>query len=291
MSDDTVSKLTSFGFTINQAKVYLSIVQLGRTRVGRIAKITQLHRQDIYKLLPKLEKRGLIIRTIDKPFMIEAISIEKALESVIAKEREESKERIALLEHNLKDMIDSIQDQPRLKEEVRFTLLTTDEAIKNKEKFIFRKTRKEFQVVSTIDNITRPGPNYFRDFLQVIAESKARLRLIVVSSNGKELVKQTVEKVAPRNLHLHVKHLHRSVCKNFQIIDNKEVWLATQQKTELGHSCILWTNDSNIVDAYREIFKKIWSDPRAQTILHSFAPKHCVQQLSNEALLLTSIIP
>jgi sugar-specific transcriptional regulator TrmB len=291
MSDDIVSKLTSFGFTINQAKVYLTIVQLGRTRVGRIAKITQLHRQDIYKLLPKLEKMGLIIRTIDKPFMIEAIPLENALESIIAKEREESKERIALLEHNFKDMIDSIQDQPRLKEEARFTLLTTDEAIRNKEKFIFRKTRKELQVVSTIDNINRPGPNYFRDFLQGIAESKARLRLIVISSNGKELIKQTIEKVAPKTLHLHVKHLHRSVCKNFQIIDNKDVWLATQQKTELGNSCILWTNDSNVVDAYREIFKNIWNDPRAQTIHHSFTPKHFVQHLSNEVLLAKPIIP
>lgn len=34
MQEDLVVKLASFGFTVNQAKVYLSIVQSGKTRVG-----------------------------------------------------------------------------------------------------------------------------------------------------------------------------------------------------------------------------------------------------------------
>jgi DNA-binding MarR family transcriptional regulator len=64
--EDLVIKLESFGFTVNQAKVYLCIVQCGKTRVGKIAKTTQLHRQDIYKLLPKLEN-GLITKPLTNP--------------------------------------------------------------------------------------------------------------------------------------------------------------------------------------------------------------------------------
>jgi sugar-specific transcriptional regulator TrmB len=67
MEEDLVVKLESFSFTVNQAKVYLCIVQSGKTRVGQISKITQLHRQDIYKLLPKLEKMGLITRPSINP--------------------------------------------------------------------------------------------------------------------------------------------------------------------------------------------------------------------------------
>ena len=64
---DLVKKLGDFGFTANQAKVYFSIVQSGSTYVSRISESTQLHRQDIYKILPKLEKMGLITRTVAKP--------------------------------------------------------------------------------------------------------------------------------------------------------------------------------------------------------------------------------
>lgn len=285
MSDDIVAKLASFGFTVNQAKVYLSIVQSGSTRVGRISKNTQLHRQDIYKLLPKLERMGLITRTIDKPFMIEAIPIEKALENVISKEREKANERISSLEKNLKDMVNTIQRQPELKEEARFTLLTTDEAIKNKNRFIFKKPRKIFLVVTTLEHVVKPGLHYFRDFLQSIDDNGAKLRLIIISSDGKDVIRQVVEKIAPKNLPFQVKHLQKSVCKNFQIIDDKEAWLATQQKTEMSYPCILWTNDLNIVDAYKDHFKKMWNNPKAKIIIHKVEDKNYPTKLDDTTVM------
>jgi len=286
MQEDLVVKLTSFGFTVNQAKVYISIVQSGKTRVGRISRNTQLHRQDIYKLLPKLEKMGLITKTIDKPFMIEAIPIDKALETLISKEKDKANERISQLENNLKEMITAIQMQPEIKEEARFTLLTSDEAIKNRGRLIFKKTKKEFKIVASMENITKPALHYFREFLQLIADHDARLELIIVTTEDKEEVKQTVEKIAPGTGELKVKLINNSVCKNYQVIDNNEVWIATQQETESGFPCLLWTNDSNIVDTYRENFQMTWTNPKASVVnqteitqaFETYIPKH----LNNE---------
>jgi sugar-specific transcriptional regulator TrmB len=263
MQEDIVVKLENFGFTVNQAKVYVSIVQSGATRVGRISKDTQLHRQDIYKLLPKLEKMGLITKTIDKPFMIEALPIEKGLDNLVLKERKKADERISHLQNNLRDVVNSLQEQPQIKEETRFTLLTTDEAIKNKGHLTFNKLKKECLLVTNIENIQTPYKNYFREFLQAIADSNAKTRLIIVTSEDEETVKQAVEKIAPNTNQFIVKIIDKTVCKDFQIIDNKEIWIATQQKTESGYPCMLWTNDRNIIDVYRENFKKAWSRARS----------------------------
>ena len=262
MQEDLVVKLASFGFTVNQAKVYLNIVQSGKTRVGKTSKGTQLHRQDIYKLLPKLEKMGLITRTIDKPFMIEAIPIDRALETLIAKEKEKSNERISHLENNLKEMINSIQKQPEIKEEARFSLLTTDEAIRNRGRLTFKKLKKEFLLVTNIEHIQTPSV-HFRDFLQTIADTKAKTRLIVVSKDDDNTTKQAIEKIAPFTGQFAAKSINKNTCKNYQIIDNKEIWIATQQKTETGYPCMLWTNDQNIIDVYKENFKKAWNHARA----------------------------
>jgi len=263
MQEDLVVKLENFGFTVNQAKVYLSIVQSGATRVGRISKNTQLHRQDIYKLLPKLEKMGLITKTIDKPFMIEAIPVEKALDSLVSKERKKANERITYLENNLKDVVNELQEQPRIKEEPQFTLLTTDEAIKNRGHLTFKKIKKECLLVTNIEHIKAPSMHYFRDFLQTIADNKAKTRLIVVTSDDNDTVKQTVEKLAPITGQFTAKSINKTMCKEYQIIDNKEVWIATQQKTETGYPCILWTTSQNIIDVYKENFKKAWKHARA----------------------------
>lgn len=80
--------------------------------------------------------------------MIEAIPFQKALENIIVKEREKANQKIMFLERNLREMVDALQNQLELKEEARFTLLRTDEAIKNKEKFIFKKPRKLRQCLS-----------------------------------------------------------------------------------------------------------------------------------------------
>jgi sugar-specific transcriptional regulator TrmB len=253
-------KLENFGFTVNQAKVYLSIVQSGATRVGRISKNTQLHRQDIYKLLPKLEKMGLITKTIEKPFMIEAIPVEKALDNLVSRERRKAQERISHLENNLKEVVSELLEQPRVKEETQFTLLTTDEAIKNRAHISFNKIRKECLLISSIKHINSPFVHYFRDFFQTIAHNKIKTRLIVVTNNDTD--GQTLERMAPITGRFTVKSLNKTACKNYLIIDNMEAWIVTQQKTEKGYPCILWTNDRNIIDVYKENFKKAWNCAR-----------------------------
>jgi sugar-specific transcriptional regulator TrmB len=264
MEEDLVVKLESFGFTVNQAKVYLCIVQSGKTRVGQIAKTTQLHRQDIYKLLPKLEKMGLITRTIDKPFMIESIPIEEAFETLILKERKKSEDRILHLENNLKEMVDSIQNQPQIKEETQFSLLTTDEAIRNRRTLTFKKLEKEAQLVASLENIQTRSTN-FRDFLQTIAQTEANTRLIIVTKEDDEVTKEAIEKIAPFAGQFTAKSIDGVACKNYQIIDNKEIWIATQQITETGHPCMLCTNDQNIIEVYKESFVNAWN--RAKTAI------------------------
>ena len=291
MQEDLITKLSSFGFTVNQAKVYLSIAQSGKTSVGRIAKTTTLHRQDIYKMLPKLEKMGLITKTIDKPFMIEAIPIDRALDSYITIEREKSNQRIAHLENNLKDLVSAIQTQPESKEEARFTLLTTDEAIRNKGRLIFKRTRREFLLVAIMEQISFPSLHYFHDYLQVIADNNAKIKLLVVTTEDEDTVKQTLEKVTPTHGVFTAKYIEKNSCKNYQLIDGKEAWIATQQKTHSGYTCILWTNDQNIVDAYKEIFKKVWSNSKAQTIYDSAISKAFVSQITGETLISSSIAP
>ena len=90
MQKDLVIKLSDFGFTTNQAKVYLSIIESGSISVAKIAQQTSLHVQDIYKILPKLEKMGLITKTLEKPVQIKAIPIEEALTHLVDIEREDS---------------------------------------------------------------------------------------------------------------------------------------------------------------------------------------------------------
>ncbi len=265
MQEDVVDKLTSFGFTINQAKVYLSIVQSSGTHVGKISKDTQLHRQDIYKLLPKLEQMGLITKTIDKPFNIEAIPVQKALENLIFKEKQQANQRICTLEKNLNEVVKAIQ-QPEVKDETCFTLLTTGEAMQNRSYQTFKKKRSNFSIVLTAESLNSPAGSHYSLFFQQITDAGATIRLLAVGEQMPEEIKQAVEKCAPKKGCFKVKTVEKSAFKDYLVVDNKEVWIGTQQKTQAGYPNILWTNDPSIVEAYSENFDETWNSPKCVPI-------------------------
>jgi sugar-specific transcriptional regulator TrmB len=56
-------ELQKLGYSLNQAKIYLALLELGQTTVGPIIKKTSLHRQVVYNTLEELEKLDLIQAT------------------------------------------------------------------------------------------------------------------------------------------------------------------------------------------------------------------------------------
>ncbi|PLW80066.1 hypothetical protein C0585_04070 [Candidatus Woesearchaeota archaeon] len=51
-------ELEEFGFTSNEAKVYLALVRLGESTASSLTKITKLHRTNVYDALDRLIKNG-----------------------------------------------------------------------------------------------------------------------------------------------------------------------------------------------------------------------------------------
>ena len=104
MQEDLIKELEIFGFTTNQAKAYLAIVRAGSISVSKIAEASKLYRQDIYKILPKLEKKGFITKTLGTPIIIKAVPVKKALKRLVLKERKNAIERITRMEANLAEI-------------------------------------------------------------------------------------------------------------------------------------------------------------------------------------------
>jgi sugar-specific transcriptional regulator TrmB len=265
IQEDLVKKLTQFGFTTNQAKVYLSIVQAGAISAGKIAKLTMLHRQDIYKILPKLEKNGLITKTIGKPFRIQAVPVETALYQLVLNEKEKSNRKIASLECNIKNLVESLKEPQKNEEDIRFTLLTTDESIWNTAYQAVRLLKKEVKLVTSPEMLLTPLVRLLQEIVSSPAEIKLSI-LVETNSGNTDSVAKMFEKLNLAENRVIAKGLTRQAFKHYLILDRKEVWIATEQKTESGFPNIFWTNDKNIVQVYEEYFDKGWNHSKATTI-------------------------
>ena len=270
MQEDLVIKLSEFGFTTNQAKVYLSIIQSGSITAAEISKVTQLHPQDVYKILPKLEKMGLITKTIDKPALVQAISVEEALEFLVAKENDKIRKRISHLKLNMKELGSVAIQRPfsgKLHEEKNlFIALTTDDQIKNMSKVTFEKISKEYELMMNLELMTSIIQK-LRNHIRQIG-NRAKIRLIVENQNPNQekIVIDTIEKIRPRTGDFSAKIIPKMESIGYYLIDNSELWISMRNKTESGSPCVLWTNDAKMVEFFHENFHQAWNDSSALMI-------------------------
>ncbi len=64
MADEKIEAMMDAGLTLNEAKVYIALIELNMSNVVKIAELSGVHRVNVYDSLDKLKKKGLV-NTVD----------------------------------------------------------------------------------------------------------------------------------------------------------------------------------------------------------------------------------
>jgi sugar-specific transcriptional regulator TrmB len=261
--DYVIKQLSDFGLTVNQAKVYLCIVQHGSTSASKISDATHLHRQDVYKILPKLEKLGLITKTLGKPVMINAIPVKTALEHLVEIETRKANDKISHLEAEVKNLTKAITQQQGTEKEQEnerwLVPLTTDAELANTAHLRFENTKTEYDLVTTPELIMRME-EHLRVHIQTLARRGAKIRIIIETPKFEDAVEAAIEKIKPKKGDFEAKLVSKVNSVPYQIFDNQELWVGMKRLTDSGVPCALCTNGRNIVQFFKESFEENWKN-------------------------------
>jgi sugar-specific transcriptional regulator TrmB len=272
MEEDLVKQLEVFGLSTNQAKVYLVVLQAGAIPVGKIAEATKVYRQDIYKILPTLEKKGVITRTLGTPVIVKAIPVRKALKNLVAMEKKRVLEKIIRMETSLKEISNALSllhetEMATENQEPSFSLLTEDTEVTNRADMLYEKAKIECDFVASLEVLSKRIADFQRRFRNAV-NNEAKIRLIVEAPKSDERIRQVVESVRPNTKNFEAKFVVSKSPKPFQVFDRQEVWISTSKKRKKsGLPCILWSNGRNLVDAYQERFERLWNRQDAVPIV------------------------
>jgi sugar-specific transcriptional regulator TrmB len=230
--------------------------------VAEIAAQTNLHRQDVYQILPKLEENGLITKTLGTPVTINAIPVEKALKELISIKRKHVSEEIKFMESILKELSDGLKllnEKERENVEPFFSLLTKESEISNIADLLCEKTKSQCDIVASVELLELKAERWFRR-LQTASDKGARIRLIINAPSIDDRVKAIIQRVKPRKGDFTAKFLLYKSSNPFQVFDRKVVWIFTSKKQPSGWPCVLWSNGKHIVETYQERFERFWND-------------------------------
>ena len=255
-NEDTVL-LLGLGLSLNQARVYLAILKLEKATVGQVAKFSKVRREDVYRLLPALEKMGLIERLLGKPTEIRVTPIKDALTFLVAEEKKKSDERLSGLRSTIKTL--SLKDwkQPPPEEESIYILIAEKKPILAKTSGLIRDSRKEVALIADTATMMRILSQFSDEYKRAI-KNGAQIRLIFEGDSTDILIKENVKKLID-GASVHVK-FHRKPLNHFIMSDDTEAIITGSTESGLDESPSLWTNNSNLIGALKTGFEFGWKE-------------------------------
>jgi len=255
--DENTDLLLGLGLSLNQAKVYLAILKLEKTAAGQVAKFSKVRREDVYRILPTLEKMGLIERMMGKPMEIRATPISDALSFLVSEEKNKSDERLSGMRSTVQRL--SLQDWklPPTEKESLYILIADKKAILAKTSRLIRNSRKEVALIADKGRII-PVLSQFSDECKQAINKGAQIRLLFEGEKPDDLLKEKVQRLID-GTSVHVT-FHREPLNHFIMSDDKEALINTSKESGLGESPSLWTNNSNLIGVLRTSFESDWKN-------------------------------
>ena len=256
--DENAEILSSFGLTHNQAKVYISIAQLGLASVSQVSKVSKVRREDVYRILPKLEKMGLIEKILGKPTKIRATPVEEALPLLIKREQDTANKKVSALMAKKDEFLKRFKryKMKMISEEAHFALISQRDGIINKELTMVKKAEREVDIITSRDEFIQIFTNYAEPLKKAIRKG-VKVRVILDVFEHQEWILRIMEEYKSSGASFDLKYRDQP-SGHYIIVDYKEAIVPTSSEAPMGENPCLWTDDNNLVGLVQKNFEGIW---------------------------------
>ena len=221
---DKTDLLMGLGLTPNQAKVYQAILKLGNVPVGLIAKSSSVRREDVYKVLPALEKMGLIEKLLGKPVMIRATPVAGALTSLILDEKVRSDERIASMKTKFQALAKAKWIQPIVEngEESLYALIPEGKAVITKLTSLIESSKTNVSWIDTLKEISHATSLLSAEIKRAVHKN-VKLRVIIEDFKSYEAQSKQVQHTI--NIESATLRFHHQPLNRFAVFDGREAMI------------------------------------------------------------------
>jgi len=253
-----VEMLIDFGLTGNQARVYLTIARLKLATVGQISKVSKVRREDVYRILPKLEKMGLAEKLLGKPTKIRATPVEEALSLLIKHEEDTAREKVSALKTKTKPFLKNFAQAPRLTEEEKphFVLLSKRESIMGKMQIMMKRAEREIDIARSEKKLTQ-FIHTFAEQLKRITKKGIKIRIISDLVDYETSLPRVIEEQLSPGNSIDLRYTDWP-SSHYMIVDFKEALIATTTEGNMGENPFLWTNSDSLLGVFQGDFENLW---------------------------------
>lgn len=258
LQDEYLQTLMELGLTLVQAKVYLALCRLECATIKAISKTANLARQDVYRIMPSLQKLGLAEQVISNPTKYHAVPIKNGVYSLLQQhiqEQEKLTKKTTALLNRLKE--DNLKTAFTAQEEPQLLVISALPLLFKKLMNGTRASQVSIDSVGTweaFDGVTSNGLSDFKKALQ----RGVRIRAITEKPPNRKCLPAYVKTLQKHPLY-EVRFVSPPAPITMAILDKREASICISVQAGNAPSS-LWSSNSVIVNLALNYFEELWNN-------------------------------
>jgi sugar-specific transcriptional regulator TrmB len=248
IAEEDIEILTHLGLSHSQASVYSTLSQFGVSDAKILWKNSKVGRQDIYRILLELQKKGLVEKVISKPSKYQAIPLTEAISLLLEQKKNEltrlQSEAIKLVEIKSRSLEDSYPDKYEY-------IMIPKEILDLRISQTFSRTEKSIDICL---NARKLSDALLKTKYTEAVKKGINVR-VIVNQEHKDCPVKLPFAAAPN---FQIRYIVPIVPAAFGVFDERELYLSNNAEARfLGADC-LWSNYPSIVKSLQSYFELQW---------------------------------
>ena len=254
MITNAVKLMNELGFTNSQARVYVALAANGNSGVANLAKLSDVHRTDLYRVVKELEKKGFVERIIANPTMFSAIPLDVCLD-ILMQERAKEFRQLRKEVIELKRTFVSKTKNKKPSEQSKFVLVPGRRVVEKIGKSIDDTEKNADLFISSMRFIR--GMFAFSDNMKKSWDRGVKWRMVIYKDGDSQDFWKWIKFCRKTQL-CQIKFTAEEPRNVIGIYDEKQVFILDNPKLGLTDSPGLWSSNVGLIQLAKDQFNRKW---------------------------------
>ncbi len=279
---ERIETLTRLGLTLNQARLYLSLVHSGPATAKEISKASGITRQDIYRVIPTLQKIGIVEKAITSPATFKAIPVEQVLAILLRREVAQHRELQKKTKELLLCLKDTQDEKPlQEKEEANFVLIPEKDVLIERLRQAIQQAQQSVDIVAS-RKVFVPTVIEFAEAYSIALKRGTKIRIATEGPLNEKAAQETTD-LLRKNPNFEVKYFLCPPRAVVAVIDDKDTFLMVSPTARIAETQALWSKNDSFLDIVKNYFEDVWNmagnkDQLSATLSFESTAKETIRQ-------------
>ena len=260
ISEEGIGILVKLGLTSTQAKIYLSLLSIGKSDAKSLTKFSMISRQDVYQTLSELFELSLVEKVVVKPTKYQAIPPKVCLEVLMQRRNRATLE----INQSAKKIFSEFKKRSEIseKENPEILLVPKEEPVLLNAQDLVKCTRETIRVITPSQKMSAWIQDETSSFLNALKRN-VKFQFITDFPKNKESWQKTL---APfeNEPNFELRYISDPPLASFGIYDSEKMLLELAADGNYLGSQVIVTENASMVEMASSHFEVMWSQSRSK---------------------------